>query len=919
VEVRLRLLGDVRVVVDGVPLPIKHHQVRGVLATLLVDVNTAVPLDALADRMWGDRPPRLPREALYSYLSRLRGALAPVEGVAIARRSRGYVLEADADTVDLHRFRALVKRADGAADTAARAALLTDALGLWTGSAFAGLDTPWLTTTRDVLAGEHLAAQLDLNDARLGLGQHDDLVAALSALADQRPLDERLAGQLVLALVRGGRQHEALLRYEGLRVALADELGVDPGPALRELHQRVLTADPALLAPVRASAPPVPRQLPAAPRLFTGRSRELTELVAARAKTGATVVVTAIGGTGGIGKTWLALHWSHQWLDQFPDGQLFVNLRGFDPSARPMPPEIALQGFLEAFGVAPSAVPAGLDARAALYRSLVAGKRLLVVLDNARDADQVVPLLPGTATATVLVTSRDRLTGLVGAHGAHSVALDVLSDEAARELLARRLGADRLAAEPAAARDLLTGCAGLPVALSIVAARAAAHPDFPLAVWAGELRDEANRVDALDDGAPSASLAAVLSWSVAALDPEHARAFGLLGLAPGPDVSAPAVAALCGLAPSRVESVLRALERVSLLGQHTAGRYRMHDLVRLYACTRLIPAEEDRRAALRRLVDFHLHTAATADRLLEPYRRPLDPAPAVPDHPHPIADITAAMSWFGAEHVCLAAAQQTAVDHGWDTATWQFAWVLNTFHHRKGGAHDLLAAWRHGVEAADRGGSLQVRAVARRYLGDACRVAGRLVEAAEHLHRALAMVEEAGDKAGQALIHRGISQVDEQLKDFTSALAHGYEALDIIQGLDNPMWLGDAHNTVGWYHATLEQYPEALEHCEIALAHSRLHGDPDGEGNALDSIGYILHRCGRYDEGLDHYRRSLALWQELGNATEEADTHNCMAELHADAGRPDEARAAWERALRLYVAQHRDADADGVRDHLAAL
>ncbi|WP_033433789.1 AfsR/SARP family transcriptional regulator [Saccharothrix syringae] len=914
---RFRVLGDIQVVVDGVPVAIAHRQQLGVLATLLVDVNTAVPLDVLADRVWGEHPPRRPRQALYTYLSRLRTSLDGVAGVAITRGPRGYALETDPDTVDLHRFRRLVGQAGGTDDTAARCAVLTEALSLWTGPAFAGVDSPWFVGTRAVLDNEHLAARLDRYDASLALGGHDALLPALSVAADEHPLDERVAGQLLLALVRGGRRHEALHRYEALRAALAEELGVDPGPALRELHQRILTADPALAAPEpapAAPATPVPRQLPAAPASFTGRDRELAELVDAHAGAG---VLTAISGPGGIGKTWLALHWSHRFADRFPDGQLFVNLRGFDPGGQPAPPEAVLRGFLEALGVAPHAVPTGLDTLTARYRSLLADKRVLVVLDNARDTEQVVPLLPGTAAATVLVTSRDRLTGLVGAHSAHALLLDVLSPAAARALLAHRLGDARLTAEPDAVRDLIARCAGLPVALGIVAARATVHPDLPLATWADELRDEAERLDALDDGDPHASLSAVLSWSTAALDRPHAEAFGLLGAAPGPDIGVAAAAALCGLTRPRAAAVLRVLERVSLAQQHSAGRYRMHDLVRLYAGARPEPGE--RAAALRRLVDFYLHTAVTADRFLEPHRRPLDTAPTVPEHPYPVADNAAAMTWFAAEHACVAAAQQTAADHGWDTAAWQLAWAVNTFHIRTGRHHDLLALWQHGAAAADRVGDSATRALVHRYVGNAHGTVGDFATCSRHLVEALAVVERAGDEAGRALIHRDLAIVSEQLGDFPAALEHATRTMDIVERLDNPTWQADAHNTVGWYLARLGRYAEAHEHCEIALSQCRLHRDRNGEGNTLDTLGYVSHQRGHHADGIRYYEASAALWRELGYTHELVVSLDGCGQVHADLGNADEARSLWGEALELCVAQRRDTEADGLRQRLLAL
>lgn len=392
---------------------------RCVLAALLVDVGRAVPVDTLVDRVWGDRPPQRTKDTLYGYLSRLRQALRPAPEVTVARRPGGYVLDADPLSVDLHLFRDLVTRAR-AADGPEAVALMRRALGLWRGEPFATVDVPWFGDQRRVLLRERLAAELDHIDLRLGAGDHGGLPAELAVKAREHPLDERLAGQLMLALYRAGRPSEALAHYQELRHRLAEELGADPGPRLLALHQRILANDPALLPPDPAppagapapsppeAAPPAearsttPRQLLAPPPYFVGRDAELAVLdkaLAAQSGPRATLPVTVVCGIGGVGKTSLALHWAHRAQHRFPDGQLFVDLHGFTPSGEPADPGVVIRGFLDALGVEPGRVPAALDAQAALYRSLLAGRRVLVVLDNARDSAQVLPLLPGTPAA----------------------------------------------------------------------------------------------------------------------------------------------------------------------------------------------------------------------------------------------------------------------------------------------------------------------------------------------------------------------------------------------------------------------------------------------------------------------------------------------------------------------------------------
>ncbi|MBE1468824.1 AfsR/SARP family transcriptional regulator [Kibdelosporangium phytohabitans] len=485
--VRFRLLGHVEAQVDGRPIAIGYAQPRSVLAVLLIEANHVVSVDQLVDRIWGERRlPRNPRAAVQHSMTLLRNALTPATGAAVVRKSTGYQLTVEPEMVDLHRFRQLIKEGRAADDDSRAAALIEEALRLWCGEPFAGLTTAWLESVRTTLIQHRHAVRLDLVDVRFRLGQHAALLPDLLAWVARNPLDERLAGQLMVALYRSGRPADALEHYRRVRSRLADELGTDPSPPLQRLHEQILATDPALTAPApvrrgpRTAAMPVPRQLPARPRLFTGRTRELADLeaVLGREKSPDAVVISAIGGVGGIGKTWLALQWAYQHLDRFPDGQLYASLRGYDPSGQPMSAATALRGFLDALGVASAAVPYDVDTQAGLYRSLTAGKRMLVLLDNVADSAQVVPLLPGSPTCVALITSRQHLGGLIAAHGARCLNLGRLTDPEARRLLVRHLGEDRLAAEPAAATELLACCAGLPLAISILAARASLNPDL---------------------------------------------------------------------------------------------------------------------------------------------------------------------------------------------------------------------------------------------------------------------------------------------------------------------------------------------------------------------------------------------------------------------------------------------------------
>jgi DNA-binding SARP family transcriptional activator/tetratricopeptide (TPR) repeat protein len=903
-------------------------QQRCVLAVLLVQANHPVPIDQLVDRVWGRDPPLRCREVLYSYLSRLRKILATTE-VRITRSSGGYLLAVDETAVDLNRFRDLVVRARVSQDDHQALALFEQALGLWQAEAFTDLDTSWLVNLRTTLDAERHAAELDHTDAALRCGRHTDLLPTLSTRAAQHPLDERVVGQLMIALYRSGRQADALQQYHHSRERLAEELGTDLSAPLQNLYQQILTADPQLASPTpgtaRSHRPPVPHQLPAPPRWFVGRTGELTALTQALdagSESGATVVISAIGGVGGIGKTWLALHWAHRHLDRFPDGQLYVNLHGFDPTGQPMPPAAAVRGFLDALGVDPGVIPADLDAQTALYRSLVADKRMLILLDNAADATQVTPLLPGSPSCTVVVTSRDRLAGLVTAHGAHPVALDVLDEPAARDLLAHRLGADRLAAEPDAATELLAFCAGLPLALSIVAGRAQAHPDFPLAALAAELRDATARLHVLDEDTPDASLPGVLSWSYHALTAEQARVFGLLGIASGPDISVPAAASLTALPTGQAMALLRALERVSLIQQQVPGRYRMHDLVRLYAADQACGdhPEADREAALRRLVDFYLHTAHAGDRLLDPHRPLVEIGPPMPGcHQHSLPVQTAALAWFDSEHPCLLAAQQLAAKWGWQHSVWQLAWVLDVFHQRRGRFQDALAAWRAGLVAADNQGDPATQHLVRRRLAYYCAREGRHDEALEQLQHALTLAEQSGNRLGQAHTHHNLGWAWGQRGDDQRALEHTTRAVHMFHALGSPVWEARALNSVGWYAARLGRHAQACTACEAALGLFRRHSDREGEANTLDSLGFIAHDTAQHTQALGYYHQALTLYHDLGDTYEEAETLDRLGQTYIALGQHEQARTVWRQALQLYRQQGRDEDVDRIQRQLDTL
>ena len=909
--VELGLLGDVEVRVGGRPVEVGHARQRCVLAVLLVEANRVVSVDHLVARVWGDRTPRRARETLYNYLSRLRHALGPVTGVDLARRSGGYVLSVDAVAVDVHRFHHLVALARATGEEDRALGLFEQALGLWRGQPFGGLDTPWLNGLRQRWERDRLAAELDCTDLRLRHGQHGRLLGELFTRAGTHPLDERVAGQLMLALYQDGRQAEALECFQQLRVRLAEKLGIDPGPGLHRLYEQILTTDPALAAPtmsesVPVPAPPVPRQLPAYTPHFVGRAAELhrlSTLLDAAGKTeagGGAVVITAIGGTAGIGKTALALHWAHQVAARFPDGQLYVNLRGFDPTNTPLHPADALRGFLDALAVAPQRIPATVEAQAGLYRSLLAERRMLMVLDNARDAEQVRPLLPASAGCLAVITSRNQLPGLTAQHGAHPLTLDLLSLAEARTLLTRQLGPDRINAEPHAVTDLIDYCARLPLALTIVAARAATHPGFALHVLAKELAEEHTRLDALDTGDPTTNVRAVFSWSYQHLSHPAARTFRLLGLHPGPDLPLPAATQLADLTPHQTRQALDELTRANLLTQHAPGRYTFHDLLRAYAAEQAASdPEDDRREALTRLFDHYLHGAAAAmDTVHAPdhQHRPDNLLPATP--PPPVADPATARAWLDTERANLTAIMAYTAAHGWHTHTTELANTVLLRHLELSVPYrDALAVYTHVRDAARRTSDRVTEALALTRLGFVHWLRGHYPQAAEHHQHALTLCREIDFPYGRAMTLTHLGLVYWNQGRYQQAAEHHQHALALSREIGNRVGGAFALTNLGLVHWRQGRYQQAAEHHQHALALSREIGNRVGGAFALTNLGLVHWRQGRYQQAAEHHQHALTICRETGDRFIEALALGNIGLVHCQRGRYQEAAEHYQHAL----------------------
>ena len=939
-----RLLGPVQVAVSGQAVEVGPPQRRAVLAALAVDAGRPVAVETVIDRVWDDRLPERVRRALHAHVTRLRRLLESTGSgedrpVQLVRRAGGYLLDVDPDQVDLHRFHRLLDRArePGRTDTD-RVLLLREAVGLWHGEPLAGLSGTWISRTRQSWCQQRVEALRAWACAELTVANPTAVLGPLTDLVGEHPLHEPLVAVLMRALYAAGRTIDALELYTLTRRRLVEDLGTEPGHELRAVQQAILRGDlgehhlpPPSGSPSsnasnavanRPTPPTRPAQLPADVRGFTGRRAEIDRLDAilpAVEEQATEVVISALAGTAGVGKTALAVHWAHRVRDRFPDGQLYVNLRGFDPGGHIMEPTDAVRRFLEALGLQPNHVPADLDARAALYRSRIAGRRMLVVLDNARNSAQVRPLLPGTPGCLVLVTSRNQLTGLVASDGAYPVALDLLSRQEARELLAARLGAGRVAAEPDAVAEITTHCAGLPLALTIVAARAATRPGAALRTLAGELRDNHDRLAALSTDDPATDVRAVFSWSYQSLTPDAARLFRLLGLRPGPDTSIPAAASLAGVSAERVRPLLAELALAHLVVEHTVGRYTSHDLLRAYAAdlAHHTDLDEQRHAATRRMLDHYLHTAHTADRLLNPVREPITIGPpeagTTPQNP---ADHGQALAWFSAEHAVLLAAVNHAAGSGLDVHTWQLAWSLTNYLHRQGHWHDLLATQHAAVAALQRLADPRGQAHAHRYLAITCLRIDQLDEARTHLEHAFSLYRQAGDHVGLAHSHNHLSEVLAQQGQLTEALEHSGKALDLYRAADNRWGQGLALNAIGWLHALLGEYQTALTHCRQALPLLQDVGDRDGQAETWDSLGYAHHHLGDYRQATTCYQHALDLQRDLGARYEQASTLTNLADNHHAAGNPDDARVAWRQALSI-LDELEHPDAEQIRTRLA--
>ncbi|MEU9455058.1 BTAD domain-containing putative transcriptional regulator [Streptomyces sp. NPDC048277] len=966
---RFRVLGPVRAWRGETELNPGPPKRRALLALLLARAGEPVPVHEIVDVLWGENAPVGSVNVVHRHVGALRRLLdtdpsGQTRSSRLVRGSGGYRLVLGAGELDLQRFRALRDEARAArdlGDPARAAASLIEALALWHGPTASGIapevraHPAFASVDREYPAAVKEAAAVALEAGPALAGQ---MLPVLRQTAVAHPLDEVLHASLVTALAVTGHRAEARNAYRDVSTRLVDELGLDPGPELRAAEQqlpRSVASAPAgrpetgssaqsgaehstpQLPYIGVSVPEAsagragpadgatrvrPAQLPPDLGMFTGRRAELGRVHALLSPSDDrpnTVVISAIGGMAGVGKTSLAVHWAHQVADRFPDGQLYADLRGFDPSGSIADPVEVIRGFLDALGVPAHRIPAGLDAQAALYRTLLAGHRVLVLLDNARDTEQVRPLLPGSAGCLIVVTSRNHLHGLVVTDGAHPLSLDLLTAAESREFLMRRLGTKRVTEEPTAADEIVALCGSLPLTLAIVSARAAVLPGRSLSSIAEDLRETRGSLTAFTHDDPVTDPRTAFSWSYDALAPGAARLFRLLALHPGPDASTATAAVLLCLPPRDVRPLLAELVGAHLLTQRSPGRYGSHELLRIYAAelAESHDTPEERDAARHRLLDHLLHTAHRADSLLAPHRERITLSPQVATAAAPVAfkSEEKASSWLNAERPVLLAAVQEAARSGLGAHCWQLAATLELFLDRHGRWQDQLVVQEAALHAAEELDDPSGRAHAHRALGF---VNGRLerpAEAHEHLSTALRLFAAIGDASGQGRVHRYLAFQANRQGRHREALDHYREAHALYDAAGHRSGQAGIFNEVGWTRILLGAYEEALADCQRAITMNQQLGDRNGEAAAWDSLGYAHHHLGRYQRALTCYEHALTAYREIHDDYLEADTLVHIGDAWEADGSQERAAGAWRQALEiLETIEH--PDAEHVRDKL---
>ncbi|WP_155368101.1 BTAD domain-containing putative transcriptional regulator [Catellatospora vulcania] len=900
---RIHVLGPLLITNRPSAVDLGSPKRRELLGLLALSPNLPVPADELVELLWGT-----PNGAqlLATHVSRLRARLRP-SSARIVAAAGGYRLDATADQLDLLDFRRALSRArELAADGRPEGALAhyRAAVAMWRGEPLADLPALHSHPALIALARDRRTCVIEYVDAG---APHDDALAALHPLAGADPFDEAVWRRLITALAGTGRRAAALAAFHTLRRRLRDELGVDPTPELERVYRTVLSE-------TAAPRPQVPRQLPPARHGFTGRAADLAALDRLLAGwTGATPLICAVSGMAGVGKSTLAVHWAHAVQSSFPDGQLYVDLRGFDPGRPAATAGEVVRLFLEALQPG-GQLPATPHAQVARYRSLLAGRRMLIVLDNARDAEQVRPVLPGAPGCTVLVTSRDRLTGLVATEGAHPLDLAVFDAAEARSFLTARLGADRVTAAEHAAAEIVERCGRLPLALAVVAARAAAHPGFALAALAAELHGAQGALSALEVGDPAADVRSVFAHSYRDLGPDSARMFRRLALHPGPEISVAAAAALAAAPQASARRQLRDLAGAHLLEEPAPGRFRLHDLLREYA-HELVRAEDGDggcAAAASRLSGHYLHTAANAALLLAPRRDPIKLTAGTAGEP--LSGHREALAWFDVEYPVLLA----MVDVADDPHLWQLGWALTTYQDRTGRWQDWADVQDKSLRAARRSGDPVGLAHSQRGYGRALTWLGHGDAARVALYRAVELFTELGELGVLGHLELDLAQVDEQSGHPEQAMEHAERGAAYYERAGHQTGLANALNMICVQLADMGRLEQGVRYGQQALALLRQLGDRRGEAAALDSLGVIQLRLGEHTRASASLADAYRLFEEIGDRPGAADVLLHAGDCHHAAGSPGEAVAAWRTALAI-LEELGLPDADKARRRLSDL
>jgi hypothetical protein len=866
---RFSVLGPIRAWRGDSEIDLGSRSTRLMLALLLVRCGEPVSPAEQIELLWAGDPPERAHDLVAGHLAALERLLPPG---TLRSGPDGHRLPVDDGSLDLLAFRRETARADAEFERGkpdAAVAIATDALGLWHGRCGAGLEpTSALHPAFVAVDRERAWAACTMADRAHAAGVGGGFITVLRAVAALDPLDEALALRLRTASADGA---PGTAIADGMPRAAAD--GAPGGP-------------PTSRSPDRAVVRPA--QLPAGSRHFAGRGRELAELdQLLRAEAANNVVTIAIDGIPGVGKSALAVHWAHRVADEFPDGRLFVNLRGFDEGARVDAAE-ALTGFLTALGVSPQEIPAEIEAMTMLYRSVMGARRMIVVLDNAWSVDQVRRLVPGTPGSLVIVTSRQRLTGLAAQGDAHLITLELPTWEDARAAMRRRLGDERAAADPSAVDDLIAQCGRLPLAMTIVAARAASAAE-PLSAVAAGLRSGGPTLDAFNGDEPAWDLRTVCSWSYGWLSADGARLFRLLGVHPGPDIGRGCIASLAGIEPRHAGLLVTELTLAGLLTEHRWGRYVLHDLVRLYAAELAAGpgrAAETRRATTR-LVNHMQLTAQAADEMLMPplSTRTVD-VPVEGVAPETISDLPAAMAWFAAEMATIEHAVATLRVDGF--RPWQLASTVVAYCQRVGAYHTWRTVAGAGLRAALDAQDTRGEAHMRRMLAGAEQHLGDPASAVDGLTRALALFERLDAKVEQGHVLRNLGWSYYLQGRFDRAL-DAYRRADVIlarHGSTRDQAL--ALTGIGYSLAGLTRHVEAIEHLRRAgRVFARVH-DHNWQGSCEDALADIEHARGHLDESIRHRRYALRLFATAANPASHVESTVALGRTHLAAGRVEE-------------------------------